>query len=100
MSAYTASKGGIRQLVRALAVDWAPFGIRVNGIGPGFIETPMNRVLMDNPEFSAWVRVRTPLGRWGTPEDFEGVAVFLASEASRFMTGQIVYVDGGWLATF
>ncbi len=99
-SAYTASKGGIRQLVRALAVDWAPFGIRVNGIGPGFIHTPMNQVLVDNPEFDAWVRKRAPLGRWGAPEDFEGVAVFLASEAARFMTGQIIYVDGGWLATF
>jgi gluconate 5-dehydrogenase len=99
-SAYTASKGGIRQLVRALAVDWAPFGIRVNGIGPGFIHTPMNQVLVDNPEFDAWVKKRAPLGRWGTPQDFEGIAVFLASDASRFMTGQIVYVDGGWLATF
>ena len=100
VSAYTASKGGIRQLVRALAVDWAPFQIRVNGIGPGFIRTPMNQVLMDNPEFDAWVKKRTPLGRWGAPDDFEGVAVFLASEASSFVTGQIVYVDGGWLATF
>lgn len=99
-SAYTASKGGIRQLVRALAVDWAPFNIRVNGIGPGFIHTPMNQVLVDNPEFDAWVKKRAPLGRWGTPEDFEGIAIYLASDASRFMTGQIVYVDGGWLATF
>lgn len=99
-SAYTASKGGIRQLVRALAVDWAPFGIRVNGIGPGFIHTPMNQVLVDNPEFDAWVKKRAPLGRWGLPEDFEGPAIFLASDAARFMTGQIVYVDGGWLATF
>jgi gluconate 5-dehydrogenase len=99
-SAYTASKGSIRQLVRALAVDWASFGIRVNGIGPGFIHTPMNQVLVDNPEFDAWVKKRAPLGRWGTPDDFEGLAVFLASDASRFMTGQIVYMDGGWLATF
>ena len=100
VSAYAASKGGIRQLVRAFAVDWAPFGIRVNGIGPGFIATPMNRVLLDNPEFDAWVRKRTPLGRWGKPDDFEGAAVFLASEASAFVTGQILYVDGGWLATY
>ncbi len=99
-SAYTVSKGGIRQLVRAFAVDWAPFGIRVNGIGPGFVHTPMNEVLVNNPEFDAWVKKRAPLGRWGKPEDFEGIAIFLASDASRFMTGQIVYVDGGWLATF
>ncbi|MBN1639697.1 MAG: SDR family oxidoreductase [Anaerolineae bacterium] len=99
-SAYTATKGGIRQLVRALAVDWAEFGIRVNGIGPGYIHTGMTQVLVDDPEFDAWVKRRTPLGRWGTPDDFAGAAVFLASEASRFVTGQILYVDGGWLATF
>jgi gluconate 5-dehydrogenase len=99
-SPYTASKGGIRQLVRALAVDWAAFGIRVNGIGPGYIHTAMNQPLIDNPEFDAWVKKRTPLGRWGTPDDFAGAAVFLASDASAFITGQILYVDGGWLATF
>jgi gluconate 5-dehydrogenase len=97
---YTASKGGIRQLVRALAVDWAPFGIRVNGIGPGYIHTGMTQVLVDDAEFDAWVKGRTPLGRWGMPADFEGIAVYLASDASRFVTGQIVYIDGGWLATF
>jgi gluconate 5-dehydrogenase len=97
---YTASKGGVRQLVRALAVDWAPHGIRVNGIGPGYIETEMTRPLRDQPEFDAWVRRRTPLGRWGRPGDFEGAVVFLASDAARFVTGQILYVDGGWLATF
>ena len=100
VSPYTASKGGIRQLVRALAVDWAEFGIRINGIGPGYIHTDMNQPLIDDPDFNAWVIRRTPLGRWGTPDDFEGIAVFLASDASRFVTGQIVYVDGGWLATF
>jgi gluconate 5-dehydrogenase len=99
-SAYTASKGGIRQLVRALAVDWAPFGIRVNGIGPGYIRTPLTQALVDDPQFDGWVVKRTPLGRWGTPQDIEGAAVFLASDASRFVTGQILYVDGGWLATF
>ena len=99
-SAYTASKGAIRQLVRAFAVDWAPFGIRVNGIGPGFIRTPMNKPLLENPEFDAWVKKRTPLGRWGEPSDLAGAAVFLASEAASFITGQILYVDGGWLATF
>ena len=95
-----ATKGGIRQLVKALAVDWAPFNIRVNGIGPGYVNTEMTRPLVEHKEFSAWVRKRTPLGRWAMPSDFEGLAVFLASEASAFITGQIIYVDGGWLATF
>mgnify|MGYP000156109612 FL=1 len=99
-SAYTATKGGIRQLVKALAVDWAPFNIRVNGIGPGYVNTEMTHPLVENKEFSAWVRKRTPLGRWAMPSDFEGLAIFLASEASAFITGQIIYVDGGWLATF
>jgi gluconate 5-dehydrogenase len=99
-SVYTMTKGGIRQLVKALAVDWAPFGIRVNGIGPGYIKTPMTEPLYTDSEFDAWVRQRTPLGRWGMPEDVTGTAVFLASDASAFITGQIIYVDGGWLATF
>lgn len=99
-SAYTASKGGIRQLVRALAVDWAEFNIRVNGIGPGYIQTEMTRTLFEDGDFDTWVKNRTPLGRWGLPTDFEGAAVFLASDAAEFITGQIFYVDGGWLATF
>ncbi|MBN1542392.1 SDR family oxidoreductase [candidate division KSB1 bacterium] len=99
-SAYTASKGGIRQLVRALAVDWAEFGIRVNGIGPGYIRTEMTRPLYEDEAFDSWVKQRTPLGRWGEPDDFAGAVVFLASEAARFITGQILYIDGGWLATF
>jgi gluconate 5-dehydrogenase len=99
-SPYTAAKGGIRQLVRALAVDWAPHNIRVNGIGPGYIKTEMTRELVENEAFSEWVIHRTPLARWGEPGDFEGATVFLASDASAFVTGQILYVDGGWLATF
>lgn len=99
-SAYTASKGGIRQLVMSLAVDWAAFGIRVNAISPGYIDTPMTQALVNDAEFDAWIKKRTPLGRWGTPSDFEGAAVFLASDASAFITGQILYVDGGFLATF
>lgn len=99
-AAYTASKGGIRQLVKALAVDWAKYGIRVNGIGPGYVETDLTRPLHENADFSAWVKKRTPLGRWGNPADFEGIAVYLASDAAAFVTGQIFYIDGGWLATF
>lgn len=97
---YTASKGGIRQLIKALAVEWAPHDIRVNGIGPGYISTGMNKALLDDSDFDAWVKKRTPLGRWGNPQDFEAAALFLTSPASRFITGQILYVDGGWLATF
>lgn len=99
-SPYTATKGAIRQLTMSLAVDWASFGIRVNGIGPGYIHTNMTDFLTKEEDFDKWVKKRTPLGRWGQPEDFEGAAVFLASDASSFVTGQILYVDGGWLATF
>jgi len=99
-AAYTASKGGVRQLVKALAVDWAKHGIRVNGIGPGYVKTDLTRALHEDPEFSAWVKKRCPLGRWATPEDFAGAAVFLASDAASFIAGQVLYVDGGWLATF
>ncbi|MBD3347425.1 MAG: SDR family oxidoreductase [Chitinivibrionales bacterium] len=97
---YAATKGGLKQLVKACAVDWAEFDIRVNGIGPGYIQTEMTQSLYEDPEFDEWVVKRTPLRRWGEPDDFEGAAVFLASDASRFVTGQVLYVDGGWLATF
>ncbi|MBN1671033.1 MAG: SDR family oxidoreductase [Kiritimatiellae bacterium] len=100
VAAYTASKGGIRQLVKQLATDWAPHGIRVNGVGPGYIRTDMTAPLVENEEFNGWVLKRTPLGRWGVPEDLAPAAVFLASEAAAFITGQMLYVDGGWLATF
>jgi gluconate 5-dehydrogenase len=99
-SAYTASKGGLGQLTKALAVDWAGKGIHVNAIAPGYVATRLTEPLANDPEFDAWVRKRTPLGRWGTPEDIAMPAVFLASSASDFVTGQILYVDGGWLATF
>jgi gluconate 5-dehydrogenase len=97
---YAASKGGIRQLTKALAVDWAPHGINVNAVGPGFIQTPLTQPLWEDPTFTEWIEKRTPLARWGTPADLAGAAVFLASDASEFVTGQILYVDGGWLATF
>jgi gluconate 5-dehydrogenase len=97
---YTASKGGIRQLTKALAVDWAQHQITVNAIGPGYIRTELNRNLWEDAEFETWVRGRTPLGRWGSPQDLVGAAVFLASPAADFVTGQILFVDGGWPATF
>ena len=99
-AAYTASKGAVRQLMKALAIDWAPHGIRCNAIGPGYIETDMTKPLMDDPDFDQWVKSRSPLGDWGKPDDIAGAAIFLASPAAKYITGQILYVDGGWLATF
>jgi gluconate 5-dehydrogenase len=99
-SAYTASKGAIGQLTKALAVDWAPHGILVNAVAPGYIETDLNEALLADPQFDAWVKQRCPLGRWGKPEDIAWPIVFLASSASDYITGQVLYVDGGWLATF
>jgi gluconate 5-dehydrogenase len=95
---YTAAKGGIRMLTRAMAAEWAGRDIQANAIGPGYIATEMNRALLDDPKFDAWVKGRTPSGRWGKPDDLIGVAVFLASRASDYVNGQIIYVDGGLLA--
>jgi NAD(P)-dependent dehydrogenase (short-subunit alcohol dehydrogenase family) len=99
-SAYTASKGAVGQLTKALAVEWAKHGIGVNAIAPGYIDTDLNKLLRSDPKFKAWVIERCPVGRWGIPEDIAWPAVFLASPASDFITGQVICVDGGWLATF
>jgi NAD(P)-dependent dehydrogenase (short-subunit alcohol dehydrogenase family) len=95
---YAAAKGGVVQLTKALAVEWAPLGVRVNAIGPGYIETDLTQPLFQDPERSAWIHSRIPLGRRGYPADLMGAAVFLASPASDYVTGQVLYVDGGWLA--
>jgi gluconate 5-dehydrogenase len=95
---YTASKGGLKMLTKAMAVEWAKYNIQVNGIGPGFIVTEMNKVLLEDQKFDAMVRSRTPAGRWGQPSDLAGAAVFLASQASDYITGQIIYVEGGLLS--
>lgn len=92
---YTAAKGGVRQLTRGMAVELAPHGIQVNAIAPGYFATEMNRALIDNAEFNAWVCKRTPAGRWGDPPEIAGLAVFLASSASDYMTGQMLVMDGG-----
>src|SRR3989339_165659 len=97
IAAYTAAKGGVQQLTKAMAIEWAKHNIQVNGLGPGYIRTEMNRALTEDPQFDSWIKARTPIGRWGEPADLAGTAVFLASAASNFITGQIIYVDGGIL---
>jgi len=99
-SAYAASKGAVGQLTKALAIDWASSGIHVNAIAPGYVETDLTKDLIADEEFNLWVKKRCPLGRWATPDDISWPVVFLASPASDFVTGQVIYVDGGWLSTF
>jgi gluconate 5-dehydrogenase len=98
--AYATSKGGLRMLTRALAVEVAPFNIQVNGIVPGFVRTGMNADVMADPEFVAWVERRTPAGRWADPDDIAGGAVFLASQAADYVTGHLLHVDGGFAASY
>jgi gluconate 5-dehydrogenase len=95
---YTVAKGGIKMLTRAMTAEWAQHGIQANAIGPGYMLTDMNQPLVDDPKFNAWVVGRTPARRWGHPGELIGTAVFLASAASDYVNGQIIYVDGGMLA--
>ena len=96
---YTASKGGLKMLTKAMAMEWAPHNIQVNGIGPGYFITEMTEALSKDPEFDKWIMARTPARRWGVPSDLIGPLLFLSSDASRYVTGQILYVDGGILTT-
>jgi NAD(P)-dependent dehydrogenase (short-subunit alcohol dehydrogenase family) len=94
--AYACSKGGINQMTKVMAIEWAKQGITVNAIGPTYFETPLVAALRNDPERFRFINERTPMGRWGQPEELEGTVVFLASRASDFITGQTIYVDGGW----
>ena len=96
---YTASKGAVKMLTKGMAIDWGKHGIRVNGLGPGYFKTPLNKALVEDAAFSAWLTGRTPLGRWGETEELVGAAIFLASDASSFVNGHILYVDGGITAS-
>ena len=89
----------MKNLTKGMCTDWARHGLQINAIGPGYFATPLNQALIDNPEFDAWLKARTPAGRWGRVEELQGAAIFLASAASDFVNGQIIYVDGGVLAT-
>jgi len=95
---YSASKGAVAQVTKALANEWAPYGIRVNAIAPGYMATNNTRALREDPVRSKAILDRIPAGRWGVPEDLQGAAIFLASAASDYVTGHVLAVDGGWLA--
>jgi gluconate 5-dehydrogenase len=92
---YTATKGAVKNLTRGMCADWAKHGLQVNAIAPGYFKTPLNQALVDSPEFSGWLEKRTPAARWGNVEELVGAAVFLSSEASSFVNGHTLYVDGG-----
>jgi gluconate 5-dehydrogenase len=94
--AYACSKGGINQMTKVMAIEWAPHNVHVNAIGPTYFETPLVATLRNDPVRFRFINERTPMGRWGQPEELEGTVVFLAARASDFITGQTIYVDGGW----
>ncbi len=96
---YAASKAAVANLTRGMATEWGRHGLNVNGIAPGFFRTELNQALVEDPEFNTWLEKRTPMGRWGEVEELGGAAIFLASNAARFVNGHILYVDGALLAT-
>lgn len=95
ISAYTAAKGGLRNLTRAMTAEWAASGLQINGVAPGYIHTEMTQPLVDDEQFNSWVLGRTPAQRWGTPADLAGPVTWLASDGADFVNGQVVFVDGG-----
>jgi gluconate 5-dehydrogenase len=92
---YTATKGAVKMPAKGMCADWAKHGLQINAIGPGYFRTELNKALVENAEFSAWLEKRTPAGRWGHVDELAGAAIFLASDASSFINGHILYVDGG-----
>lgn len=95
---YAASKGGVKMLTKAMATEWGKYNIQVNGLGPGYIKTDITKSLVEDKNFNSWLCERTPAGRWGTPSDLVGGAIFLASKASDYVNGHILYIDGGMLS--
>jgi gluconate 5-dehydrogenase len=96
---YVTSKGGLKNLTRGMAIDWARHNIQVNGLAPGYFSTELTAPLQADPEFDAWLKRRVPAGKWGDVRELHGAAIFLASDASNFMTGQLLYIDGGLTAS-
>jgi NAD(P)-dependent dehydrogenase (short-subunit alcohol dehydrogenase family) len=94
--AYASSKGGVMQMTKVMALEWAQQGVQVNAIGPTYFETPLVAQLRNDPERYRFIVERTPMGRWGQPDELAGVVIFLASKASDFITGQTIFIDGGW----
>lgn len=94
--AYASSKGGVDQMTKVMALEWAKKGVRVNAIAPTYFETEMVAQLRNDPERFSFINERTPMGRWGYPPELEGIVIFLAAPASDFITGQTIYIDGGW----
>ena len=92
---YTASKGAVKMLTKGMATDWGKHGLRANAIAPGYFRTELNKALVEDEKFSAWLAARTPMGRWGDIDELMGAAIFLASDASSFVNGHVLYVDGG-----
>ncbi|MFD0917195.1 SDR family oxidoreductase [Pseudahrensia aquimaris] len=99
IAAYTASKGAVAMLTKGMCIDWAQHNIQINGLAPGYFKTELTEALVNNPEFTAWLTGRTPARRWGDVEELQGACIFLASPASSFTNGHIMYVDGGVTTT-